>query len=158
AHRLSIVHRDLKPANIRVTSEGEVRVMDWGLAKPVDEIAPEKEGALSLGLLKPLLQSNLTIVGGAFGTPGYIAPERHRADFPGDPRAADIFALGAILYEMATGRHPFVTDWSPEKIEDNYLSTHPNRIQAPPAFRDVVEGDFPPYFYRIEEVARRAID
>ena len=90
AHDRDIVHRDIKPENIMRTPAGEIKVLDFGLARARD--------ASTSG-------TALTDHGTVLGTPGYMAPEQIRQD-PIDTRT-DIFAVGILLYEMAVGRHPF---------------------------------------------------
>jgi TolB-like protein/Flp pilus assembly protein TadD len=96
AHEKGIVHRDLKPANIMVTSEGRVKVLDFGLAKDIRADDPSNATLTSAGH---------TQAGIVMGTPAYMSPEQV-AGRPLDHRT-DIFSLGIILYEMATGRRPF---------------------------------------------------
>ena len=97
AHKVGIVHRDLKPDNVMVSDELEVKVLDFGLAKPVAEEVEREEPRE--------LASLVTEDGRVVGTPGYMAPEQ-AAGRAVDART-DIFAVGVVLYEMATGVRPF---------------------------------------------------
>ncbi len=101
AHQRGITHRDLKPGNIMVTADGRVKVLDFGLAKLTDS-APAGT-ALSSGTTELL-----TDEGHILGTVAYMSPEQAEGK-PVDPRS-DIFSLGIIYYEMATGQRPFTGD------------------------------------------------
>jgi len=103
AHERGIVHRDLKPANVKVTSDGTVKVLDFGLAKAVgSEADPASAISDSPTFTSPV---HVTQVGTLLGTAPYIAPEQVRGK-PAD-RRADIWAFGCVLYEMIVGRPPF---------------------------------------------------
>jgi Tol biopolymer transport system component/predicted Ser/Thr protein kinase len=104
AHEQGIIHRDLKPANIKVRSDGNVKVLDFGLAKAVgvDHDGPVAELANSPTITSPFAMSNLGVI---LGTAAYMAPEQAKGK-PLDKRV-DIWAFGCVLYEMLTGRRPF---------------------------------------------------
>jgi len=105
AHDAGVIHRDLKPANIMVGEYSLVTVMDWGLAKVLDE--PEQaEDRPSARSEDPLH----TVCGTLFGTPGYLAPEQARGETDRIDRRSDVFALGCILCEILTGSPPFKSD------------------------------------------------
>ena len=89
AHRLGIVHRDLKPSNILLAADGTPKVADFGLAKLLD------------------VESGLTRTDSVMGTPSYMAPEQAEGKNREIGPAADVYALGAILYELLVGRPPF---------------------------------------------------
>jgi serine/threonine-protein kinase len=96
AHEKGIVHRDLKPANIKVRADGSVKVLDFGLAKALDSDGSERTS---------LQEAEGTREGIILGTAAYMAPEQARGK-PVDKRA-DIWAFGAVVYEMLTGRRAF---------------------------------------------------
>jgi eukaryotic-like serine/threonine-protein kinase len=110
AHEQGIIHRDLKPLNVMVGAFGEVQVMDWGLAK---DLSVSREATPSAPADADDLA--LTSFGAVMGTPGYMAPEQARGE-PADARA-DVFALGAILAAILTGKPAFVGTTAGETIE-----------------------------------------
>ena len=105
AHSRGVIHRDLKGQNIILGDFGEVIVLDWGLAKLVDR--PEGDWPAAPVALESGANGAMTLQGQALGTPGYMAPEQvdGRRELVG--RATDIYGLGAVLYEILTGRPPF---------------------------------------------------
>ncbi len=102
AHEQGIVHRDLKPANIKVRADGAVKVLDFGLAKT---LAPEGTGTTSGGSALTLISPAMTEMGMILGTAAYMSPEQAKGRAV-DQRA-DIWAFGAVLYEMLAGRRAF---------------------------------------------------
>src|SRR5262245_33019299 len=108
AHQKGIVHRDLKPANVKITPEGKVKVLDFGLAK-----AFESGPAPDL-LSSPTLSVVATNAGIILGTAGYMSPEQAKGA-NADPRS-DIFSFGSVLFEMLTGQRAFQGDSVSELI------------------------------------------
>src|SRR5262249_52957479 len=103
AHGYGIIHRDLKPGNVWLTKEGTAKLGDFGLAVALD-------------------QTRLTATGMIVGTVGYLPPEQALGQ-PPDARS-DLYALGAMLYELVTGRPPFVGD-DPVAIISQHVHTAP---------------------------------
>ncbi|MCB9378998.1 MAG: serine/threonine-protein kinase [Holophagales bacterium] len=137
AHEKGVVHRDLKPANVKLTPEGKVKVLDFGLAKAMDP-ATDRSGPGELAH-SPTLTMGATVQGVILGTAGYMAPEQAKA-LPVDKRA-DIWAFGVILHEMLTGELLFAGDTVGDTLAaviraDIDLEALP--AEAPPALRRLV--------------------
>jgi len=111
AHRCGVIHRDLKPENVMVGPCGEVRVIDWGIARPVDH-PPTDETHPSPQSIETDREDDLhvTMDGSIVGTAAYMAPEQVRGRQDRVGTASDVFSLGAILYEILTGEPAFVGD------------------------------------------------
>jgi eukaryotic-like serine/threonine-protein kinase len=112
AHARGVLHRDLKPSNIMLGDYGEVYVLDWGVAKLSSDPASEP-GSSAPTLAAAADDEDLTVTGTFLGTPGYMPPEQAAGQVV-DARA-DVFALGAVLFEMLTW-HPLITRESREAV------------------------------------------
>lgn len=130
AHERGIVHRDLKPSNIIITARGDLKVLDFGIAKLADDSWASARTTAAL-----------TASGVSIGTAPYMAPEQIRGEAV-DERS-DLFALGLVIYEIATGTHPFAAATT-GMVTDGIL----HRTAAPP--RSVVPG-LPKYFDLVVE-------
>jgi serine/threonine protein kinase/Tfp pilus assembly protein PilF len=139
AHAEGIIHRDIKPANIFVTKRGQAKVLDFGLAK----LVPKGVAGADADFGGETLDST-SIVGIISGTPSYMSPEQIRGDNL-DPRT-DIFSLGLVLYEMATGRQAFSGATGGMIIEVV--------LTRPPVPARSINPDLPP---RLEEIINKAL-
>jgi len=131
AHEKSIIHRDLKPANIKITPEGVVKILDFGLAKameppPSDDGKPENSPTITMGA---------TVAGTILGTAAYMAPEQAKGK-TADKRS-DIWSFGVIVYEMLTGKRLFQGE-SAVEILGSVLNQEPDISAAPVRVRKLL--------------------
>jgi eukaryotic-like serine/threonine-protein kinase len=126
AHERGIVHRDLKPANVKITSEGVVKVLDFGLGKVLSENSDILNGDTPL---------TATRKGMILGTAPYMAPEQARG--VGLDKRADIWAFGVVLYEMLTGRRPFARETIAETLA-SVIKDQPDLSPLPPGMAAIV--------------------
>jgi len=128
AHDRGIVHRDLKPANLKLTPDGRLKILDFGLAKAL----ASDSAALPDGANSPTMTMRATQLGVVMGTAAYMAPEQARGHAV--DKRADIWSFGVVLYELLTGKQLF----SGETVSDTLaavLTRDPDLSDAPPRFR-----------------------
>jgi tetratricopeptide (TPR) repeat protein/tRNA A-37 threonylcarbamoyl transferase component Bud32 len=123
AHAQGITHRDLKPANVMISDDGRLKVLDFGLARRTLE-----DGDAS---------ADLTADGRVLGTVPYMSPEQAKG-FPVDCRS-DVFSLGTVLYELATGEHPFAAPSPAETVSKILRDTPEPPAELPPALRSIID-------------------
>jgi tetratricopeptide (TPR) repeat protein len=140
AHSKKVVHRDLKPSNVMVGRFGEVYVMDWGLAKSSAEfldVASEVEDESAIQTLRDLGSSDesdlsATVEGAVLGTPSYMSPEQADGRIGEVGAQADVYAAGAMLYELLVGHAPFADGASrptSREVLERLRSGPPRRIE-----------------------------
>jgi serine/threonine-protein kinase len=119
AHEQKMVHRDIKPANLMLTKKGQIKVLDFGLARLAAHDPTETERSVSEAGGKS--SGGLTLAGTILGTPDYIAPEQAEESRAVDIRA-DIYSLGCTLYFLLTGQPPYPQGSVTEKLESHIVS------------------------------------
>ncbi len=122
AHKHGVVHRDVKPGNVLITDEGQVKVTDFGIARAINT------------------EESLTQTGAVMGTATYFSPEQ--AEGMGVDARSDIYSLGVVLFEMATGRPPFLGD-TPVAVASKHVRDHPPAPRElnpsiPPTFEAII--------------------
>lgn len=134
AHERGIIHRDLKPANIKVTPDGVVKLLDFGLATAVEPEGAEYPAVSPT--VSPTRSLSMTLAGVIMGTAAYMAPEQARGDKV--DKRADIWAFGVVLYEMLTGGRLFAGATTSDTLAA-VLMTEPDISKIPLPVRPVVE-------------------
>lgn len=141
AHDKGVIHRDLKPDNVMVGRFGETYVMDWGLAKVLGrddgrDVRPRTEDSTGISLVDSRRAPGgddplLTMDGAVLGTPAYMPPEQARGHIDDVDQRSDVYAIGAMLYELLTGLPPYVdgeTRTSPHELLRAVIAGPPRRV------------------------------
>jgi Tol biopolymer transport system component len=124
AHERGIIHRDLKPANVKLTPDGKVKVLDFGLAKALEDSPAAADMTSS-----PTLSMAATKAGIILGTAAYMSPEQAKGKAA--DRRADIWSFGVVLYEMLTGRQAYLGETAPETMA-HVITRDPDWTSVPP--------------------------
>src|SRR6516164_853780 len=119
AHEQGVLHRDLKPSNVLLDEFGQVRITDFGLAKRLDG------------------SSDLTVTGQVVGTPNYLSPEQAAGKHAALGPASDVYSIGALMYELITGRPPFLAN----SLQETLLRIQNNQPVSPRALNPALHRD-----------------
>jgi WD40 repeat protein/serine/threonine protein kinase len=135
AHAHGVIHRDIKPSNVMIGEFGETQVIDWGLAKEVGSAEAAGEPGKLDGAEE--FSQELTMAGQLLGTPHYMAPEQAAGKHDELDERADVYALGAVLYELLTGSRPYQASTGLEVLRKSASEppSPPDQLcpEAPPA-------------------------
>ncbi|OYW20869.1 MAG: hypothetical protein B7Z55_06620, partial [Planctomycetales bacterium 12-60-4] len=142
AHERGMVHRDIKPHNLMISRNGQVRILDFGLAGFATETALCDADEETDGTSVEVAAAHLTTMGSVMGTPDYIAPEQARDAHFADIRA-DIYSLGGTLCFLLTGKPPFEAATVIDKLKAH--------VEQPPPALDQLRDDVPPGLARVIE-------
>ncbi len=141
AHARGVIHRDLKPDNIMLGDYGETVVLDWGLARvrgTEDVVMHRDTPRFSQSLMKNAQESH-TLAGSVMGTPGYMAPEQAAGQLHLVDERSDVYALGAILYQILAGHQPYIGGGAMTVVEQVLAGDPtPLKVAAPLAPPDLV--------------------
>ena len=137
AHSKRVIHRDLKPDNVMLGKFGEVLVMDWGLAKNLASKKKDQDERETVLIGSPSAEASMTLEGSIAGTPAYMAPEQAQGRISELDERTDIYALGAMLYEVLSGHAPYEGGGAMEVLRRVQAGPPPKLTKGAPGFEAV---------------------